>query len=242
MEERSYAIAIAVILAICCLGMYVAVTGYLNTQSPASSEVQSQVAFTPVVIAIPTVTIEPAKAGTAPPPAPTSGPAPTPLGAFQTIVAATTVPTVRSNPTAAAKASPLSPTAAPPPAIGEQSCSGYAFCASGGPPDAELAPTGVNCPRNYVWGRVTDASGKGLAGFRIRFKGPLGDLDTVESKGPPDPPGIYNIAASPPGGKWTVWILDPGGGQASPQFTVTAPQAYTGSGNCPTRIDFKGQK
>ena len=30
MPDRTYAIAIAVILVICCLGMYVAVTGYLN--------------------------------------------------------------------------------------------------------------------------------------------------------------------------------------------------------------------
>ncbi len=246
MQDRSYAIAIAVVLAICCLGVYVAVSGAMNLRPPVSiAGLDTPVPATPIVVVIPSDTPAPSKPGLTLMPTITSPPVPSPLGAFQTITAAATISqsafTATPKPPTAPILPALPPTA-PPATVVAQSCSNYLFCSQGGPPDPSLAPTGDQCPRNYIWGRVVDASGKGMVGVRIRFKGPLGNLDSSETKGPPDPPGIYNIIAPPPGGNWVLWILDSGGGQASPQYTVIAPQAFTGSGNCPTRVDFKAQR
>ncbi len=237
MQDRSYAIAIAVILAICCLGAYVGVSGLMNARAP-STAADLLKAITPVSVVLPTETAAPTKTGETLAPPPTSLPNPTPLGAIQTITASATttgtlpVPTFTVRPTSPpAPSSPAAPT-----------CANSIFCPSGGPPDGSLAPTGAQCPQNYIWGRVFDKNGSGVPGVRIRFKTPMGTVDSVESKGPPDPPGIYNILSPPPGGSWLVWVLDAGGGQASPQYTVVAPQGYSGSGNCPTRVDFRAQR
>ncbi len=243
MQDRSYAIAIGVVLAICCLGVYVAVSGMLNLRSPEPgiSAGTAAVPATLVVVVIPTDSPAPPSAGLTLMPTITSPPVPSPLGAFQTITAATTA----SSPTPQQPTAPIVPAIPPttaPPTLGTQPCSNFLYCPGGGPPDASLAPTGDQCPRNYIWGRVTDAAGNGIVGVRIRFKGPLGNLDNVETKRLPDPPGVYNILAPAPGGNWVLWVLDSGGGQASPQFAVVAPQAYTGSGNCPTRVDFTAQR
>ena len=246
MQDRSYAIAIVLVLAICCLGMYVAVSGYLNSNPSAFTSLSATPAIpaTFVVVVINTETPAPTKPGATLAAPPTSAPVPSPLGAFQTITAATTVTVPRGTPTVTPKAA-LPPTVPRPPSVpspSAQSCSGFLYCPSGGAPDAQLAPTGDQCPRNYIWGRIVDASGKGIPDVQIRFRGPLGNTDKAQSKGPPDPPGIYNILAPAPGGNWTLWLADPNGGQISPQITVIAPQPYLGSGNCPTRIDFKAQK
>lgn len=246
MQDRSYVIAIAVVLAICCLGVYVAVSGAMNLRTPVPAiGLDTPVLATPVVVVMPTDTVAPPKPGLTLMPTVTSAPVPSPLGAFQTITAATTISQATSAPTPKQPTAPLLPAlppTAPPATVAVQSCANYLFCPQGGPPDASLAPTGDQCPRNYIWGRVVDASGKGILGMRIRFKGPLGNLDSSETKGPPDPAGIYNIIAPPPGGNWVLWVLDASGAQASPQYTLTAPQAYSGSGNCPTRVDFKAQR
>ncbi len=70
----------------------------------------------------------------------------------------------------------------------------------------------------------------------------MGEVATVETKGPPDLPGIYNIPAGAITGNYTLWVLDAGGGRASPPYSVNAPQSYSGSGNCPTRVDFRAQR
>ncbi|MBI4787384.1 MAG: hypothetical protein HY782_10105 [Chloroflexi bacterium] len=246
MQDRSYAMAIVVVLAICCLGMYVAVSGYLNSNPSGFASLSATPAIpgTLVVVVINTDTPAPTKPGATVPPVATSPPIPSPLGAFQTITAATTATVARTTATATLRA-PLPPTAPPPvvaPSPAAQSCSNFTFCPSGGPPDAQLAPTGDPCPRNYIWGRIVDVSGKGLPETQIRFRTPLGNVDRAASKGPPDPPGIYNILAPAPGGSWTLWLVDSVGAQISPQITIVAPQPYLGSGNCPTRIDFKAQR
>ncbi len=159
------------------------------------------------------------------------------LGVIPTITAFTTTATLALPTFAVRPTSPLAP-----PSSVTQTCANYVFCPSGGPPDGALAPTGAQCPQNYIWGRIVDKNGKGISGVRIRFKNPMGNTDSVESKGPPDPPGIYNILSPPPGGSWLLWVLDAGGGQASPQYAIVAPQSFTGSGNCPTRVDFRAQR
>ena len=244
MQDRSYAIAIVLVLAICCLGMYVAVSGYLNSNPSAFTSLSTTPAIqaTLVVVVINTETPAPTKPGATLAPPLTSAPVPSPLGAFQTITAATSVTVAPGTPTATPKAA-LTPTVPRPPSVpspSAQSCSGFPFCPKPGPPNPEFGPGGVDCAPNYIWGRIIDVNGRGIPGMRIRFKGPLGDISTVESKGPPDPsPGAYNQLA--PSGTFTLWLLDAGGGGASPRVQI-AVQRYMGTGNCPTRMDFIAQR
>lgn len=231
MQNRLYAVAILVILGICCLGAYVAVSGFFN--KPATLNVDSSITppapSTPVVIVIPTDTPAAPKPGPGGVVTPTIVLIPSPLGAFQTAVA-------RLPPTATPKpAAP--PTAIPAPTTSGPSCGDFAFCPRGGPPDSSLGPGGVACPRNYIWGRVVDLNEKGIPDWKIRYKTPSGETDSTTTKAPPDPPGKYDIPSVQPPSTWTLWLLDPNGSQVSPQFTITA-QIYTGAGDCPTRVDF----
>ncbi len=234
-QNLSYAVAIIVVLSICCLGMYVAVSGFVVSAPPSSSPGTPLATLPPATILVVisgTETPKPIAIGVTP----TAPAIPSPLGAFQTITAAATL--ARPSPTVTARVA-VPPTAPPQPA-GTINCAGFAFCPQGGPPDSRLAPTGAQCPRNYVWGQVIDANGRGITDMRIRFKGPLGEIDSVMTKGSPDPPGIYNILA--PSGTWTIWMLDSAGNRASPEISVTTQQAYSGAGNCPTRMDFAQRK
>lgn len=236
MQDKTYVIAIIVVLLICCLGMYVAVSGYLNTHPGAFPDLVATFQGTPVVVTISTYTPAPTQALVVLPATSTIPAVPSPLGALRTITAAATIVIPTPAPTRAAVAS-----ATFTPASGFPSCAGFAFCPRPGPPDFTLGPGGNECPRNYIWGRVTDASGRGLRDRKIRFKSPEGATDSVTTKAPPDPEGAYNIPAIATGSTWEVWLLDLGGGEASPRVKITA-QAYQGVGNCPTRVDFVQQR
>jgi hypothetical protein len=230
MQDRYYVIAIVLVIAICCLGGYVAISGYLNANPPSISLLTPGAPVTVVLLS--TDTPAPASPVVAVARTPTVAAVPSPLGAFQTIAAATTpgapVPTTR--PATVPPAQPQQPPS--------QGC-GFPFCPKSGPPDSSIAPGGNECPRNYIWGRIVDVGGIGLPNVRIRFRGPLGDSDQVVSKGPPDPPGIYNILA--PSGEFTIWIPGEGGAIDSPQIRVTV-QGYQGVGECPTRLDWIRQR
>jgi len=234
MQDKTYVIAIVVVLLICCLGVYVAVSGYLNSNPDAFPTLVAGFQSTPVVVAIGTYTPLPTPAVIAPPATPTLPAVPSPLGALRTITAAITI--VVPTPTRAVVASPTFTTVS-----GFPACGNFPFCPRPGPPDLTLAPAGQECPRNYIWGRVVDANGRGLRDRRIRFKNPLGETDTVTTKGAPDPEGIYNIPSVASGSTWEIWLLDAGGGDASPRVKVTAI-AYPGIGPCPTRVDFVQQR
>ncbi len=233
MQDKTYVIAVVVVLLICCLGVYVAVSGYLNSNPDAIPNWVASFQGTPVVVSISTYTPLPTQVVIAPPATATLPAVPSPLGALRTITAAITI--VMPTPTRAVIASPTFTTAS-----GFPACGNFAFCPRPGPPDLALAPAGQACPRNYIWGRVVDASGRGLRDRKIRFKNPMGESDTVTTKGAPDPEGIYNIPSVASGTTWEIWLLDPGGGDASPHVKVTAV-AYSGVGNCPTRVDFVQQ-
>ena len=223
-----------VILAICCLGGYVAVSGYLNSNPQGFSLLTPQSATTPIVVVVPTDTRGPTKPAATTVGARTAAPVPSPLGAFQTIAASTTQ--LPPTPTTARPANP--PTAAPTSAA--PSCSGFAFCPKGGPLDYNLGVGGDPCPRNYIWGRVVDSSGRGIPNVRIRYKlVATGESDSVVTKASPDPPGIYNIPTGQPGSAWILWVVD-SNSQVSPQVPITT-RAYPGGGDCPTRIDFVQQ-
>ncbi|HEX7593542.1 MAG TPA: hypothetical protein VF429_05160, partial [Anaerolineae bacterium] len=103
MQDRYYIIAIIVILAICCLGGYVALSGYLNNNPPALAFLTPGAPVIPLVVIVNTDTPGPAKSATPVVGAPTAAPVPSPLGAFQTITAATTqVPATSTSPRPAA--------------------------------------------------------------------------------------------------------------------------------------------
>ena len=238
MQDKAYAVAIVVVLGICCLGMYVAVSGYMNSNPSALSVLSTPVLqSTQVLVNFPTDTPLPTVTLITQPTVATVAPLPSPLGAFQTITAATTsiAPTVLNTVRpSASRTSTASST--------NVSCTGFQFCPKGGLGDSAIAPTGVECPRNFIWGRVTDSNGTGIPNVRIRFKlATTGEADTVTTKAAPDPAGIYNIPTGQPGSSWVLWMLDAGGNITSPQVTLVT-QSYTGAGNCPTRLDFVQQK
>jgi len=238
MKERSSVIAIVVVLAICCLGAYVAVTGYLNSQPPAGGANPVGVIVSPVMTVLPTETLVAAKPAVVAPTIPATAVAvPSPLGAFQTITAA--VPILPAPPTAPRTIAPAAPAATATPAA--PACNSP-FCPRGGPPDITIGPGNTECPANYIFGRVVDSSGKGIPDIRIRFKDPTGDGGTTSTKSPSpyDPAGAYNIPTGQPGSAWFVWV-EVNGTMASPQVSVST-QRYTGTGNCPTRLDFVQQK
>ncbi len=240
MQDRSSAVALLLVLAICCLGMYVAVSGYLNS-TPQKVSLPTQPSVLPgtlVVLVIDTETPAP-KLATASAPTSTAQPIPSPLGVIATETSSVTQSPVISM-TATLK--PTAPPATLTPAGLNVPCGGLAFCPSGGPPDPQFAPNSQPCPSNYIWGRVTDARGIGIVGAKVAFRIPYAGTDKVETKGPPDPAGVYNIVTGPSAGPWTLWLLDSSGGRGSPDVTIMAPQNYSGSGNCPTRVDFRAQR
>ncbi|MBI3914298.1 MAG: hypothetical protein HY327_08970 [Chloroflexi bacterium] len=232
MQDRTTAVFILITLAVCCLGLYVAVSGFLINTPPSTTSLGplSPVAQSTVIV-LASATDTPRSISARP----TAVAIPSPLGAFQTITAAVTA--ARPTATITPRVTVAPPTSLPA-IVGAASCANFAFCPQGGAPDSRLAPTGAACPRNYIWGTVLDANGRGITDARLRFKGPLGDLETVASKGPPDPPGIYNILAPPPGGIWIIWMIDAANNRLSPDITVHAPQGFAGGGSCPTRVDF----
>ena len=235
MQDKTYIVAIIVVLGICCLGMYVAVSGYLNSNPGAFPDIVAGIQGTPVVVTISTYTPAPTQSVSALPGTPTIAPVPSPLGALQTITAAVTIVVPTPAPTRAA----ASPTATGAP--GFPSCAGFAFCAQPGPPDFALGIGGESCKNNYIWGRVTDASGRGLREWKIRYQNPFGETNTVTTKALPDPEGVYNIPSVATGTTWYIWLLDAAGKEVSPRVKFI-PQPYTGVGNCPTRLDFVQQR
>jgi len=237
MQDRTYVIAIVVVLAICCLGMYVAVSGYLNSNPGAFHNIVSSFQGTPVVIAISTYTPVPTQPSAALPKTPTIAAVPSPLGVLQTITAAATIVIPTIAPLATRPVA--SPTATG--ALGLPSCAGFAFCPRGGEPDFALGFGGESCPRNSIIGRVVGLDGRGLRDRTIRFINPLGQTGSTMTKGPPDPEGKYDIRSVATSTLWTIWLLDPAGAEVSPRVKLLS-QPYTGVGNCPTRLDFVQQR
>ncbi len=249
LQDRAYAIGIFVVLGICCIGAYVAVSGFMNAnpqgltlglgnQTPVST-VQS------ATIAAPTET-ETSATVTAAPLSTSAPPTNTPKGFSPTLTPLSRgtpspaflsdIPTVTlaAPGTAPAAGATRSPTAA---AAGN--C-GSPFCPIMGKPDETLGPTGQKCPRDYLWGIVQDRNGKGLAGYKIHFRDPSGNEEDRTTKGPPDPPGKYDQPTGG-GGKWFLQLRDPNGKPLSPMFPIESRQSYNGGAICPTRVDFVEQ-
>ncbi len=233
LQDRAYAVGIFVILGICCIGGYVAFSGFLNVSqgglnlglngatatiaeqptAETTNESLAQVTVPP----LPTITVSPGGTLASPNGTPRTTPTAATLTEIPTITPATTVP---------------SPTSA------SQGCPGFPFCARlKGPPSAD-APTGNPCPANYLWGFVLDSSGNGIPAARVRFRNPSGDTGIIIAKSIPDPPGRYDIPAA--GGIWVLQLVDGNGNPLSAAVSMQAHVNFTGGG-CPTRVDFVQQ-
>ncbi|MGB8648823.1 MAG: hypothetical protein WCF84_26540 [Anaerolineae bacterium] len=253
LQDRAFAVGIFIILGICCIGAYVAVSGFMNTNSGGlnlglnvstpspTSGTPSDVSAGTAEAATPTLL-----------PTGTSGPPTnTPKGFKPSATpSATVTPSSRGTPSPAFLAdiptiTPASGTSGTPGASSTQPAAtapvpvgncGYTYCPSPkGPPD-DRAPTGNSCPTNYLWGFVIGSNGKGVPGVQVRYTNPDGESDHTFTKAPPDPAGRWDVAA--PGGMWAIQILDSGGKPASPVIQIQAHVSDPSGKTCPTRLDF----
>jgi hypothetical protein len=245
LQDRAYAAGIFIVIGICCIGAYVAVSGFLNsspsgfnidlgasaTETPgeetAVAGLNTPITFpdTPIAgtisAAIPSVTPKGFEPSATPP---SRG---TPSPAFLA-----DVPTAAPSDTPGSEPSPTAAQAA-------TVCRAQ-FCPRIGVPDAAIAPTGRACPDNYIWGVVYDHNGKGIPGALIHFIDPSGAGSNVAAKGPPDPAGRYDIPTAG-GGVWKLQLRDGNGNPLSPVVQIQARQIAAGSDTCPTRVDFHQQ-
>ncbi len=230
MQDRAYAVAIFIILGICCIGAYVAISGFLNANPQGLTMALYSATVTPtlgVTIEIPTETAAP-PTDTPPPPTRTpKGFKPTDTPAF------TRAPTLDFIPTIATPEF----TATPEPTNTPSSC-GAAYCPRLGPPDSR-GPKGNTCSTEYIWGFVLDKNGEGVPNIRVHFREAGGAEGDARSKGDPDPRGRFDFPAA--NGTWTVQIWTKDGDPVSAPIQIQAGQPWGGSGNCPTRVDFIGQ-
>lgn len=233
-QDRAYAVAIFLVLGICCIGAYVAVSGFSNSNPQGLSLGLNNATQTPTevsVVEIPTGTEAP-PTGTE---APTIPPTRTPKGFLPS-----PTPTLKRAPTLdLPTAPPVEISSATPEATVQVGC-GFPFCGRIGRPDPKMAPTGRDCPTDYLWGVVYDKNGNGLPNWQIRYQQIGGVSDQVITKGPPDTRiGGYDIPVG--SGTWVLQLYDTSRNVKSAPFQVTSRQPYTGGSTCPSRVDFVEQ-
>lgn len=235
-QDRAYAVGIFIVLGICCLGAYVAISGFTNANPNGLSLNLNSATLTPTTQSAEIVT-ETIGLATVPPLITlTPGqPTNTPKGFIPTATSPT-----RGTPSPAflsdlSTATPTTFARVASPTTTAARCSSP-FCPRIGPPDANLAPTGRACPTDYLWGIVYDKNGVGIPNMEIRYQQINGVSDHVFTKGPPDTRvGGYDIVAS--SGQWVLQLFASSKAQSA-QFTVQVRAPSGNSTTCPTRVDF----
>ena len=221
MESKYHAIAFLVVLAIVCLGAYVAVNAILSagrtplislatstpTRLTTSSGDQTTVAPGSIPTNTPVVPPTPA-VPTATPVLPT----PTPLPATPTPPAAAT-----PTPTEA----PTEPTPIPP---GE-----YQYMPDG--------PVRSECgrPSALIYGWIRDAQDENLEGVRVGVSDPWGNVAEAVSKGGNET-GYYDIVRGMEAVTWWVVVVDGAGNPLSPVVTIEPAQ---GDPSCWYQLDWQ---
>jgi hypothetical protein len=223
MESKYHAIAFLVVLAIVCLGAYLAVNAIL---SAGHTPLISLATSTPTRLAISSgdqATVAPGSIPTNTPVVP-----PTPAVPTATPVLITPAPTAnRATPTLPVAAIPTptetpgEPTPIPP---GE-----YQYMPDG--------PVHSECgrPSALIYGWVRDAQGENLEGVRVRVSDPWGNVAEAISKGGNEA-GYYDIVRGMETVTWWVVVVDEASNPLSPVVTIEPAQ---GASSCWYQLDWQ---
>lgn len=260
-QERFLPVAILSVLGICCIGTYVAVSGFMMA-SPKGldlsflgaartaaafnagtvtfpAETATRLARAPTLIAAgpgtETATITPVgfKPSATPSPSRTSTEQRQPTALPNVTFAVTRQATQGGGQTAV----PTQPNSV-------NTACGFEFCPQPGPPDASLAPTHQACPSGYLWGQAYNETGVGVGGslgWKVIATREGGTAEVFPLKTSPDPEGIWNVATGG-GGSWTLQLLDGNNRPLSSKYSIAAGNVNGPAGTCGTRVDFKKAK
>jgi len=203
MQDRTYAIAFLLILAIICLGAYVAATTVLFSPRAPAISLGTPTPPGPLEVTA-TPTLPPFPTPTSPPSLVTPvAPTPTPLPPA--------TPTPSPSPTPSAEPSPTgpTPTPAPPTPVG-----GFLYQVLSG----EKTECGQVVP--YIRGTVYDAQGNKQAGVRVHLYDDWGHDEMTETKGAVIDLGEYNFVMGHDSGLYRLEIVDSAGGPLSLPYGV----------------------
>lgn len=207
MQDRTYAIAFLLVLALICLGAYVAVTTVLFSPRVPTISLGTPTPSAPLeVTATPTLPLFPTP--TSPPSLVTPvAPTPTPLPPA----------TPTSSPTPTPEPSPMSPTPtpAPPTPVGGFL---YQVLRVEGPYRGQ---------GRYIRGIVYDAEGKPEPGVRVHGYTDADDLGIKISKSSPIDVGQYDFPVGPTPGFYHLVIVSEAGQPISPVCDVDYPGSGT---------------
>lgn len=214
MQDRTYAIAFLLVLAIICLGAYVAATTLLfGPRLPAISlgtptpPTPLKLTITPTLPVFPTPTSFPSLVTPA-------APTPTPLPP------ATPTPSVSPTPTP--EPSPTGPTATPVPPT---PVGGFLY--------RLRSIEGPNCQSGaYIRGRVYDAQGNGEPGVRVHLYNPWGYNEIRETKAGVDA-GNYDFVMGQQSALFRIEIVNSIGQAISPTWDIDY------KGGCTTFVDWQ---
>jgi hypothetical protein len=229
MESKYHAIAFLVILAIVCLGAYVAIDAIL---SAGRTPLISLAAPTPTRLIIPqddqTVVFPgsiPTNTPVAPPtPAvPTATPVLPTLKPTANLATATPVPVVATSTPTEMPSGPTPTLALPTPP------GGYPYMPDG--------PVRSECgrPSALIYGWVRDAQGGNLEGVRVRVSDQWGNVAEAISKGG-DEAGYYDVVRGMETVTWWVEVVDEAGNPLSPVVTIEPVQE---SASCWYQLDWQ---
>ena len=228
MENKYHAIAFLVVLAIVCLGAYVAINAIL---SAGRTPLISLATPTPTRLTLP----EGDQTMVAPGgPLPTDTPLVPPTPAVPTATPVLPTPTpVPATPTSVPIAAPSTPTETPSGPTSTPTLpappGGYQYMPDG--------PVHSECgrPSALIYGWVRDAQGENLEGVRIRVSDPWGNVAEAISKGGNEA-GYYDVVRGMESVTWVVVVVDGAGNPLSPVITVEPAQ---GAASCWYQLDWQ---
>ena len=221
MERKYHAIAFLVVLAIVCLGAYVAVNAILSAgRIPLISLATS----TPTRLIIPSGDQTTVVAGSIPTDTPVVPPTPAVPTATPVLPTPTPAPATPTLPVAATPTStemPGEPTPIPP---GE-----YQYMPDG--------PVRSECGRSsaLIYGWVRDAQDENLEGVRIRVSDQWDNIAEAISKGGNEA-GYYDIVRGMETVTWWLVVVDEAGNPLSPVVTIEPAQ---GAASCWYQLDWQ---
>jgi hypothetical protein len=219
MQDRTYAIAFLLVLAIICLGAYVAISTVLfSPRVPTISFGTPTPPSLPQMTPSPTLPLFPTP--TSPPFLVTPvAPTPTPLPPATPTPSASPTPTPEPSPTGP------TPTPAPPTPVG-----GFLYQVLSG----EKTECGQAVA--YIRGTVCDAQGNGEAGVRVRLYNDWEPDRITETKGAAIDIGQYNFVMGPSSGPYRLEIVDSVGRPLSLPYNVDH------KAGCTVYVDWQAMK